>query len=136
MKYLKKIGLPFEEIEKRFLEGVESLDFKVLYTHDMQQILSEHGTRLQGRCKIYEICNAELAKALFTSEMAISLVLPCRIAIYEENGSGYIGLIRPSHLVEMVTTDHAIKTLVKKLENELVAILERRFSESVTDGES
>ncbi len=127
MKTLIQVVRPFEEAEKVFVTGIESMDFSILHIHDIRKILEEHGKVLKDRCKIYEICNAELAKAVFSAEMSMSLVLPCRVSIYEESGKTYIGMIKPTYMMEGITNDHAIRTLVRVLEEEVTAMLERSF---------
>ena len=127
MKTLIQTERPFKETEKIFVAGIGVLDFSILHIHDMQEILEKHGKSLKERCKIYEICNAELAKAVFSTEMSMSLVLPCRISIFEESGKTHIGMISPTYMMEGITNDHAIKSLVKRLEKEVTTMLERSF---------
>ncbi len=125
MRVLVKSERGIEELRELFTEKIESLDFSVLHVHNMQNILEEHGVPLKGRCYIYSICNAELAKAVFSTQMSMCLVLPCRVCIFEEENSSWIGMISPTFMMEDITGDHAIKMLVKRLEEEITTMLER-----------
>ncbi|MBL8251324.1 MAG: DUF302 domain-containing protein [Candidatus Competibacter sp.] len=46
-----------------------------------------------------EVCNAQLAAQILTRDPAISLALPCRVAVFESAGQTRLGTIAPTTIL-------------------------------------
>ncbi len=55
----------------------------------------------ERECLIFEVCNPLQAKKVLEANIAISAALPCRIAVYQEEGVTKIAAIRPTALLGM-----------------------------------
>lgn len=93
--------------DKSFREAVEAVEaqtpvhgFRVLYTHDYQTILTEKGFN-RGPLKIIEVCGAEIAYKVLQEEGLFSLMMPCRITVYIEEGKTKINTLRPTAMLQM-----------------------------------
>lgn len=75
-----------------FEREVAAGGWSVLQTHDMQQILANHGHDVDA-VKIYELCSSKYSAEILAldDERIVSPLMPCRVAIYEKsNGRTYI----------------------------------------------
>lgn len=93
--------------EKSFDEAVEAVEaqtsvhgFRVLDTHDYQAILAGKGFT-RGPLKIIEVCGAEIAHNVLQEEGLFSLMMPCRITVYIEDGKTKINTLRPTAMLQM-----------------------------------
>ena len=68
--------------------------FRVLHVHDVQATLSAKGFDIEPM-KIVEVCNARYASQVLAKDKKISLMLPCPISVYTEQGTTYISALRP-----------------------------------------
>lgn len=90
-----------QEIESVFNEVCARHQFGVLGTINLRQKLIDKGVSFERECLIFEVCNPLQAKKVLEANIAISAVLPCRIAVYQEDGVTKIAAIRPTALLGM-----------------------------------
>lgn len=68
--------------------------FRVLYIHDVAATLAAKGFTIEPM-KIIEICNVKFASQALAKDKKISLMLPCPISVFVENGKTYISAFKP-----------------------------------------
>jgi uncharacterized protein (DUF302 family) len=90
-----------QEIESVFNEVCARHHFGVLGSINLRQKLNDKGVPFERECLIFEVCNPLQAKKVLEANIAISVALPCRIAVYQEDGGTKIATIRPSALLGM-----------------------------------
>jgi uncharacterized protein (DUF302 family) len=78
--------------DKGFAEAVLAVEkkaaekgFRVLHTHDVAATLAEKGF-IREPLKIIEVCNAKYASQVLDKDVKISLMLPCPISVYVQDG--------------------------------------------------
>lgn len=89
------------ETKKGFDEAVAAIEakskekgFGVLHVHDVKATLASKGFDREP-LKIIEICNAKYASQVLVKDIKISLMLPCPISVYVDDGKTYISTLRP-----------------------------------------
>ena len=114
---------------KPLAEAVASIEkaaadngFRVLHVHNVQQTLQEKGFDIPGY-SIVEVCNAKFAHQVLTKEKQVGMMLPCRIAVYEEQGAVTLLLMKPSIIGEMMP-DAGLGTIPMEVENILVKVVQ------------
>ncbi|HQZ97998.1 MAG TPA: DUF302 domain-containing protein [Pyrinomonadaceae bacterium] len=92
--------------DKPFGEAVEAVQtkaaengFRVLYTHDVAATLAEKGFPREP-LNIVEICNARYASEVLKKDVKLSLMLPCPISVYVEEGKTYLSTLLPTSITE------------------------------------
>ncbi len=88
-----------QEIEPIFHEVCARHQFGVLGTINLRQKLNDKGVPFEPECLVFEVCNPLQAKKVLEDNIAISAALPCRIAVYQEDGVTKIATIRPTALL-------------------------------------
>jgi uncharacterized protein (DUF302 family) len=88
-----------QEIESIFPEVCARHQFGVLGTINLRQKLNDKGVPFEPECLVFEVCNPLQAKKVLEDNIAISAALPCRIAVYQEDGVTKIATIRPTALL-------------------------------------
>ena len=111
--------------EKSFDEAVESLKkslsenkFGVLFELNFKDKLKEKGLEFDSNFKILEVCNPIQAKEVLSRDIEVGYFLPCKMVIYEKEGSVYIGMIKPTELIQMMSSEEII-SIAKDIENVL-----------------
>ena len=101
MLYVLESGKTVREIEQVFPEICARHKFGVLGTFNLKQKLNDKGVPFTRECVIFEICNPQQAQKVLEDNIAIATALPCRIAVYQENGKTKIATIRPTALLSL-----------------------------------
>lgn len=69
--------------------------FRVLQVHDIAAIFAEKGV-VREPLKIIEVCNATYAYEALEVDPTTALLLPCPIAVYQQDGQTHISTMKPS----------------------------------------
>ena len=103
--------------------AVTAHGFGVLHSYDFQKTLGDKGFPLQNGCRVLEVCNPKQASEVLAADMALNMALPCRLSIYEDKGATIIGMIPPSDLLPLVSSDPAIAQAAGEVEATMKAII-------------
>ncbi|TMU84328.1 DUF302 domain-containing protein [Bacillus sp. BHET2] len=120
-----------KEVSKSVKEAVEAVEaslkeesFGVLWNLDLAEKLQDKGLDFNEEVVVLEVCNPHEAKKVLEQSMLVSYFLPCKVAVYTEEGTTKIGMAKPSKLIEMVDNDELKKSALD-IENRLIACLEK-----------
>ncbi len=92
-------GKSFDEAVKAIEQKSAEKGFRVLHTHDVAATLTEKGFPREP-LKIVEICNARAASEVLKKDVKTSLMLPCPISVYTEQGKTFISTLLPSSIAD------------------------------------
>ena len=117
------------ETNKSFDEAVATVEakakeksFGVLHTHDVKATLAGKGFEREP-LKIIEICNAKYASQALAKDVKVSLMLPCPISVYIENGKTYISALRPILLADFYP-NAGIKDIAQEIDKIILSIVD------------
>lgn len=85
----------FDQVVSEIQAKTPEKGMSVLYIHDVTATLKGKGFEREP-LKIIEICNAKYAHAVLKESEAISLMMPCKINVYEKEGKTYISAMLPT----------------------------------------
>lgn len=97
--------------------------FRVLHIHDLQANLAEKNFQREP-LKIIEICNAKYANTALMIDVTVSLLMPCRINVYREEGRTVISTVRPKALVT-IFDNNELKAFAEDVEEVLLRIIDQ-----------
>ena len=105
-------------------ENLKAEKFGVLWNFDLTATLQEKGTDFDTPYTILEVCNPQEANQVLSEDLLVGYFLPCKIVVYEENGTTKIGMPKPSALIEMVQND-SIKKIAVDIEERLIGCIDK-----------
>lgn len=104
-------------------ENLKKNKFGILWHLDLTAKLMEKGVEsYTNPYHILEVCNPVEAAKVLAINPVVGYFLPCKIAVYIEDGQTTIGLPKPSSLVSMLENDE-LKHLTVEIEEVLVGVL-------------
>lgn len=113
------------EVKKSFDEAVESLKislsenkFGVLWELNFKDKLKEKNLEFESNFKVLEVCNPVQAKEVLTKDIEAGYFLPCKLVVYEKNSSVFIGMMKPTELIQMLGKKE-LMAVAKDVENAL-----------------
>ena len=119
--YTLESDKPFADVAAAIEKVTADHQFRVLAVHDVQATLAEKGLERES-LKIIEVCNAKFAHAALKQEPTVALFMPCRFAVYSENGRTIVKLARPTMIAQMMP-DAGLNELAAEVEVTLKKVM-------------
>lgn len=123
MKYIVATEKNLEQACKDLEAAVQRNKFGILHVHDLKATMNKKGVAFDNECRVFEVCNPQKAQAVLAQDMALNMVLPCRISIWQENGQVKIGTLKPSTLLAMLSESPALQHEAAEVEETLLKII-------------
>jgi len=84
------VNAPLEDVVAKIPGACPLFGFSLLHQYDFYNILEEKGFPVERHARVFEICQARVAAVIVTHDPVLSVLMPCRFSVYEENGSTHI----------------------------------------------
>lgn len=111
----------FGEVVANIEANVPKHQFRVLAVHDVQATLAEKGIT-RAPLKIIEICNSKFAHEALGKAPEVALFMPCKYAVYDEDGKTVVKLGRPSMISQMMP-EAGLNELAGSVEKTMIEIM-------------
>lgn len=111
----------FDEAVVSVLKAVEQKNWTVFNIYDLRERLAAKGFSHKP-LKIIEICSGKYANKLLNRNRLVSLCMPCRINVLEDNGKLIIAGMNPALVSEFFS--EISKEDVSEVEKEIKEIIE------------
>lgn len=95
-----------------------------MWQFDIKDTLQKKGFEFDQPFNVLEVCNPKEAQRVLSQNKLVGYFLPCKIVIYEDEGTTKIGLPRPSSLIQMIEDD-SLKEFALDIENRLIACIDK-----------
>ena len=118
--YIVETEKSFDEAVVSVLKAVEKKGWSIFQVYDIKERLAAKGFK-QESLKIIEICSGKHANNFLNKNKLISLCMPCKINVLEENGKIKIVSIKPTMISQFFT--EVSKEEVKELDKDLTDII-------------
>lgn len=115
--------LPIDTVCRQLAESAVRHQFGVLATHNLREKIEGKGLPFGRECRVIEVCNPRQAQQVLSESITVATALPCRVAVYEENGQTVMATIKPSLLLTMFDAPGAAP-VARDVETTLVRIME------------
>ena len=123
MIYKAQTQTPLATVKTQIQEKAKTLGFGVLNSYDFQEILHSKGFTLNTQITVYEICNPPAANMALNAIPDISVYLPCRISVYEQNGMTVLATIGIEDILNAVEVDDEFKKHMSEIFNNIRALM-------------
>ena len=116
--YMVQTNKSFEKAIEDLKESLSNHHFGVLWELNFKDKLKEKGLDFDKNFKILEVCNPSQAKKVLEENIEVGYFLPCKMVVYEDSGSVFIGMPKPTGLIGMIK-DNKLISIAFEVENEL-----------------
>jgi uncharacterized protein (DUF302 family) len=123
MLYVQETSGSIDDVLKRLEEAAAANKFGVLTIHDLKKKLNAKGVQFSPECRIVEVCNPQKAKSVLEADMSISNALPCRISIYEEDGTVKVSTLRPTAILGLFGRPE-LEPVAKEVEETMIRMID------------
>lgn len=117
--YEKSTTNTFEKAIENIKKELKERNFGVLWELNFKEKLSEHNIDFPNNFKILEVCNPQKANEVLSNHIEVGYFLPCKVVVYEKNGSVFIGTARPEKLIGMMGFN-SLSDVAKEVESILI----------------
>lgn len=100
--YTRTSNKPIEEVKESLIQALKDKHFGVLFELDLKKTMNNKGVDHQDASYILEVCHPQKAKNLIDINPRATYILPCKVAVYESNGTCFIGFPRPITQVKLI----------------------------------
>src|SRR5215469_2511116 len=111
-----------DELDRDLRKAIQRHKFGVLNVLDLKQTLGNKGIPLERECRVYDICNPQAASTALNTDMSVSVVLPCRVSVYQDGQTLTIATVKPTDLMK-ATDLNGVTELGTEVEREVFAMM-------------
>lgn len=123
MYYQVETSKTFEQAVVDLEAAVKNHQFGVLHTHDLGTTLRSKGIEFAENCKVLEVCNPGKAAEVLAIDMRLNMALPCRLSVFTQDNTVFIGMIEPAKMLGMLSTDPTLTQIAKDVEDQLIEMI-------------
>ncbi len=110
MLYTVTTNNSVKSIKDEIASRAKEQGFGVLKEYHFKEILKEKGFPITKDITVFEVCNPAAAQHIMRAHPEVSVFLPCRISLYEEDRKTIISTIGIDSILDSFTLDEEIKT--------------------------
>ena len=111
-------GVSFDDARARVADALKVEGFGILTEIDVRATMKAKLNRDFRRYVILGACNPELAHRALETDLAVGLLLPCNVCLWEEDGGTVVSIAKPAAMFEIVKSA-ALQPLVSEVDQRL-----------------
>ena len=111
-------GVPFDEARTRVTDALKAQGFGVLTEIDVKATMKAKLDKDFRRYVILGACNPGLAHRALETELAVGLLLPCNVCLWEEDRGTVVSIAKPAAMFEIVKSA-ALQPIVDEVDQRL-----------------
>ena len=119
----KHVAMPYDAVLAKLPEALKAEGFGVLTEIDVRNTLREKLGVEFRRYKILGACNPPLAHRALQAEIAVGVMLPCNVIVYEDGDGTQVVAVDP---METIAAGSAtLRPIAEEVRGKLARVLER-----------
>lgn len=122
MQYMEISNKSVQEVVDSIKAVASKYKFGVLHVHNITQTLKSKGIEFEKECQILDICNPLIANKFLSEDMSLSIIMPCKISVYSENGETIVAMNSLVQLVDDINPD--LIELAQEVQEQLLEIID------------
>jgi uncharacterized protein (DUF302 family) len=111
------------KVSEKVPSACEKYKFALLQTYVYHDIVASKGFPIKRKVYIYEICQAKTAAAMLTDFPHFSIFMPCKLAIYEDNGKTIISTMNMEIMLKAIDPNQELYNEATNLFNTLKSLM-------------
>ena len=105
MQYMEVTNKSVQEVINSLKEVAPRYKYGIQHIHNVQETLKSKGIELENECQIVDICNPIVAQNFLSEDMSLSIIMPCKISVYTQDGETMIAMNSLVQLVDDINPD-------------------------------
>ena len=122
MQYMEVTNKSVQEVIDCLKEISSKYKFGIQHIHNITETLKSKGIELGNECQIVDICNPIIAQKLLSEDMSLSIIMPCKISVYTQDGDTMIAMNSLVQLVDDINPD--MIEIAQKVQEQLLQIMD------------
>lgn len=122
MQYMEVSNKSVQEVIDSLKEIASKYKYGIQHIHNVQETLKSKGIDLGNECQIVDICNPIVAEKFLTEDMSLSIIMPCKISVYTQDGDTMIAMNSLVQLVDDINPD--LIELAQEVQEQLLEIID------------
>ena len=122
MQYMEVSNKSVQEVVDCLKEVCAKYKFGVQHIHNVNETLKSKGIDLGNECQIVDICNPIVAQKFLSEDMSLSIIMPCKISVYSQDGETIIAMNSLVQLVDDINPD--LIELAQEVQEQLLEIID------------
>jgi len=123
MIYKTTTQYPLATVKSQLEEHAKTVGFGVLGMYEFKKILKDKGYEIERDITVYELCNPVAAQSALDTLPEISVYLPCRLSVYEEEGKTVLATIGIEDMLGTVDVDDDFKKHMSEIFDKVRALM-------------
>ncbi len=123
MIYKVKIKQNIETVKQELEEKAKAHGFSILNVYEFGQRMEDKGFPIKKNITVYTLCNPRGAQQALSQIAEISVYLPFRISVFEEDGVTVLAIIGIEEIVNAVDVDERFKSFILLIHENLKRII-------------
>lgn len=123
MIYKITTDTPIQTVKDEMMAHAKEAGFGVLGTYEFQKILQSKGMDLNQEITGYELCSPKAAQDVMNELPEMSVFLPCRISVYEENGKTVLSTVNINDVIPTIDASQDFKEHMNSVYTKFVSIM-------------
>jgi uncharacterized protein (DUF302 family) len=111
------------QVTEKIPAACEQNKFALLHTYVYHDIVESKGFPIQRKVYIYEICQAKTAAGMLTDFPHFSIFMPCKLAVYEDNGQTVISTLNMGDVLNAIRSNQELFEEANNLFNTLKSLM-------------
>jgi uncharacterized protein (DUF302 family) len=99
--------------------------FSILHHYDFFTILEGKGFPIESKVWTFELCRASMASKMLSQFPLFSVMMPCRISVFEDAGKTHIATLDMLPMLDAIKEQTELYTEAKDLYAQILALMEK-----------
>lgn len=100
------------------VNNLKTIGFGVLFELNFKDKVEEKGFKLANNFIMIDVCNPSTASEILTQNIEMGYILPCKVVIYENNDKRYVGLLKPTIMVDLISPEY--RKIAQEIEEKMI----------------
>jgi len=114
-----------DDVISSLQEHAHSSGFSILHHYDFFTILEGKGFPIESQVWTFELCRASMASKMLSQFPLFSVMMPCRISVFEDAGTTHIATMDMIPMLDAIKEQAELYTEAKDLYAQILALMER-----------
>lgn len=111
-------------IREEMASKAKGAGFGILKEYSFKELLKEKGHPIERDIFVFELCNPIAAQAALSAHPEVSVYLPCRISLYEQDGKTVLSTIGIDDILDSFDLENEFKIHMNAIFSNLKKLIE------------